>query len=1194
MPDKNKNLEFYKQKEKEREETRKNLPPEKQLEFPTEKPEKKLGVPPQEILKLRKSEKSRDQYLIESIRQRVKQKLDKEISKEDIEKLKNLETLAEKEKEQLILGIRLILFYEKGMNDPDSDVRQNTARSLGELAKIAPEKYIPLYEKGINDPDVFVREGTARSLGELAKIAPEKAIPFYKKGMNNPDNFVRQGTARSLGELAKIAPGKYIPLYEKGINDEWNVKFATAQSLSELLKVAPETAIPLYEKGMNNPDNYVREGTARSLGELVKIAPEKAIPLYEKGMDNPDDSVRRGTARSLGELVKIAPEKYILLYEKGINDPDFAVRQNTARSLGELAKIAPEKYIPLYEKGMIDPDDYVKEGTARALGELVKVAPEKAIPLYEKGMNNPDDSVRRGTAESLGELAKVIDFKPLEPIEKVLKEKYQIPETEMNYVLNVLAFLMEDNKDLGELVLKYLPEYQTIKEFSKEINSKLPLDKKTADVEKFWQKNQIELGTLQTFDLNLSTQLIRENLKLFGFPRLENLLHTAGSVLADRENRESLKKIIPKLKNLDGEGFSRLMHLTDAFTRLGFKNLFQQEIEYLAQKEELSSKEAIAYLGEKILFQFAQKLGIQTELIQGNINRWNLEYLAKLFEAEKLFKEEDKELLKLIVKATFQEKEFTVILFGNYEGKYTPEEEEWLEQIKNYTKKVQKEFQKAGIDFHRWLNYDKRKEVFVGETPSAQSEKKEAFNRELYETITSLLGSYREKRKGILPDDKAKQVFNSVFKKYGLQFKDKELYRSQKGKLNFREIDDVLGNFILTVERIFNEEKDKAIQEQIGTALSHLQDLKSRLPELERELNRQGYSLSIRPWQRNPGYDIFQGNYTGCCIAVENFNRGAILDYLIDAGLQIVEVRDENVDETIAQTFLYFAKDNVNNINLVLDNVEIHKDRLGLAEVIRENLFNYLKEYSLAVCPKTKRIVLGATYNDVKTKDLQNVDLTLRKIGGSPRQTEYLDSFGSARVDPSEGINETFHLIAEDFQNEKTPSRKEKEERYLIRTLESLNEDTLREILSVEQASFPEEMQSDLEDLREALENPKGIQLIAQNTKGEIVSYLSSQPLEDVYAELKDYDPALQADPHTLYVESIATKPESRDIGIFLRTLNRLKDEAKAKGYSKIAAHVRVSNHLSDVLQKRGARKLRTIENWHDFGEPFDYVEIEI
>jgi len=313
--------------------------------------------------------------------------------------------------------------YEKGINDPEWGIRKEVAQSLSGLAKVAPEKAIPLYEKGINDSDRDVRKATVQSLGELAKVAPEKAIPLYEKGINDPYWGIAEGTAQSLGELAKVAPEKYLSLYEKGINDsDRDVRRATAQSLGELAKIDPEKAIPLYEKGINDPDMMIRRGTARSLGELAKVAPEKYLSLYEKGLNDPSGWVRHATAQSLGELAKIVPEKAIPLYEKGINDPDVMIRRGTAQSLGELAKIAPEKAIPLYEKGINDSDRDVRRATAQSLGELAKIDPEKAIPLYEKGINDPDVMIRRGTAQSLGELAKVAPEKYLSLYEKGIND----------------------------------------------------------------------------------------------------------------------------------------------------------------------------------------------------------------------------------------------------------------------------------------------------------------------------------------------------------------------------------------------------------------------------------------------------------------------------------------------------------------------------------------------------------------------------------------------------------------------------------------------------------------------------------------------------------------------------------------------------------------------------------------------------
>ncbi|MGB9847738.1 MAG: HEAT repeat domain-containing protein [Minisyncoccia bacterium] len=814
--------------------------------------------------------------------------------------------------------------------------------------------------------------------------------------------------------------------------------------------------------------------------------------------------------------------------------------------------------------------------------------------FFEKLINDSDNYVRKAAADSLRELAKVFNFTQEEKILGILKNKYNLSEAEILYSSQIIFDLLKDKKDLGEFILKYLPEYRLIKEYSRELNNQLSEEKRTEDVDKFWLRNQYGLAILQSFDLSLSTQLIRQNLKSYGFSRLEKLLATSSVILSDEEIKDNLKKITKKIKEIDGELFYRLIYLCDAFKRLDLKDKLSKETDLIIQNEKIDIKEVFDSLGKTLLLNFANRCGIKTEITKDNIKKWNLEYLAKLFEAEKYFEEENRDLLKLIIKATFQEENFKDVLLGKYQGGYEADEREFLEELERYTNKVKKEFQEKGIDFEKWFNYSDIKNFKVGAAIEAQTKGREMFFKELQETIVNLLGSYHEKKKGILPEEKAKRLFNKVFKKYGVQFKQGEFYHPQKGKIELKDIEPILTDFNKEIEEIFQEEADTKIKEQIGTSLSHLQDLKARLPELSKEREKRGYTFTIKIWDRNPGYDIFQGNYTSCCIAVENFNRAAILDYLVDAGMQIVEIKDETIDKTIAQTFIYFTEDSDHKINLVLDNVEINNDYIGLSDDIKKNLFQYVKDLALEVCPHTKRILLGTSYNDIKAEGLTLKNFTLKKIGGSPRETEYLDAFGSARINSERKINTELYLVAEGFKKEEETKEKAEHHRYLTTTIEEIDEDTLKKILAVEEASFPSEMQSGLEDLKETLANKKGIQIITKNEKNEIISYLSSKPLEDAYQELKEYDPELKPEKDVLYVESIATKPEARDARVFLRTLNTIKEKAKERGFKKIAAHVRVQNHLSDFLQKRGAQKLRTIDNWHDFGEPFDYLEIEI
>jgi hypothetical protein len=57
---------------------------------------------------------------------------------------------------------------------------------------------------------------------------------------------------------------------------------------------------------------------------------------------------------------------------------------------------------------------------------------------------------------------------------------------------------------------------------------------------------------------------------------------------------------------------------------------------------------------------------------------------------------------------------------------------------------------------------------------------------------------------------------------------------------------------------------------------------------------------------------------------------------------------------------------------------------------------------------------------------------------------------------------------------------------YKIEVIKKLDKETLEKILEVEKASFPKQMQSDLEDLRQTLENKKGVQIVVKNEKEKL------------------------------------------------------------------------------------------------------------
>jgi len=1085
--------------------------------------------------------------------------------------------------------------YKKSLEDKDPEVRRATAKSLSALAPINPELASQLYKKSLEDKDPEVRRTTAESLSALAPINPELAAQLYKKSLEDKDPEVRRTTAESLSALAPINPELAAQLYKQGLeNSDFGVRRATAKSLSALAPINPELAAQLYKQGLENSDFGVGRATAKSLSALAPINPELYVELYKKSLEDKDPEVRRATAESLSALAPINPELYVELYKKSLEDNEPSVRRATTESLSALAPINPEFYVELYKKSLEDKDPEVRRATTESLSALAPINPELYTKLYEQGLKDIDPEVRRATAKSFSTFIKNIDFSKLAFIEPIL-QKHQISEDEKIFVYARINQLLHRNKDLGNIILNDIPSLRVVKEYARTINPQLPENKQTINPDAFFEQNQIRLAKLFEIDRDLAQKMIIQKIQQLGFPRLERTLTLVDTLSSDSISAISL--LIKRTPEKDSVYLEKLLELSDAYHRMGLESKFLEITKAFYQKESLTSKNIIQEISSELLKEFSKKIGIESKITPEAINQWNLEYLSKLFFAEKNFEEESRDLLKIIVKTTLQGDFQPIILNQEFDrSRYTKDELEIIDEIQKHNQKVKKAFQDAGIDYDTWLSYLKTQEFNVGVSPQEQENRFRSFTKELSEVITNLLGSSKEGKPGILPKETAKDLWKRVFKKYGIKFQEGELV-TDKGKLSPLDLQNPLEEIIKFLEK----EMESNPQEALGTSLDHLKNLLKLLPDLQKETKQKGYQFQIKLWDRQPGYDIFQGNYTHCCIALENFNRAAILDYLVDTGINIIEVKDINTNQTIAQTFILMGENQEKEIIAILDNIEINNDYRGLTDKIRQQLFTYISNFvDVLVKDPNKKIntvLLGTAYNDVETNDLPTRTEVVRKIGGPGiLGTQYLDSFGSAWVDPSQFTSKKFFVALDNLRSKEKSIEKPKLKRGgNIEIISQLDKSILQDILSVEKASFPDQMQSNLEDLRETLENPNGIQIVVRSQEGKVIGYLSSKPQKEAYEELKNWDPEIDQEDQTLYVESIAIEPEARDLQTFLKLGRAFIEEAKKRGYKKITMHARVASGLSSILQKRyGAKALRKIENWHDFDEPFEYLEIDL
>ncbi len=163
-----------------------------------------------------------------------------------------------------------------------------------------------------------------------------------------------------------------------------------------------------------------------------------------------------------------------------------------------------------------------------------------------------------------------------------------------------------------------------------------------------------------------------------------------------------------------------------------------------------------------------------------------------------------------------------------------------------------------------------------------------------------------------------------------------------------------------------------------------------------------------------------------------------------------------------------------------------------------------------------------------------------------------------------------------------------------IKQLHDFSEISLEQILAVEREVFPPLMQSSPEEIKTIISNKKGIHLLIFNNE-QIVGYLASVPHNDEYPDLIKYDKDFVLDDKALYIDSIAIKIGHRGLGLANLVFHELIKIAKQKGFDKISMHVRVSTGLSQRLQKLPAVAfIRRLDNWYNFGEPFDYLEIDL
>lgn len=153
-------------------------------------------------------------------------------------------------------------------------------------------------------------------------------------------------------------------------------------------------------------------------------------------------------------------------------------------------------------------------------------------------------------------------------------------------------------------------------------------------------------------------------------------------------------------------------------------------------------------------------------------------------------------------------------------------------------------------------------------------------------------------------------------------------------------------------------------------------------PEKEIEIN--GRKLKLNIWKRRPQQDLFTGNHSSCCTALNSANGDAMPKYLLNTAFNIIQLTDEN-DNIIGMGRIFAGKED-NSPSIIIDSIELNSEfKKHLKEKdlkdLRDSFFQYAKDFGRTISNKELEVYFSTSYTKVPTEDLQKEERQTGFIG---------------------------------------------------------------------------------------------------------------------------------------------------------------------------------------------------------------------
>lgn len=620
--------------------------------------------------------------------------------------------------------------------------------------------------------------------------------------------------------------------------------------------------------------------------------------------------------------------------------------------------------------------------------------------FFIRMIDNLPDSM---TGDELSDIISNINHRNLNLAEKIWNDNYFPTEFKQNLLKKTRHSSEDINNLLYEAGLKQLYDrYAEIKNIvlnnpeiyvNGEFNNESDMIK---HINLFFDHNLKEIMlALCIFDKKTIDDLLRMRLE-----NAEEYLKTLNRF--ERKDLEFLKTLCAS-KNSDGKPLSSKQKLDlPTIYKLYINNHMSfNKMDKMAENGIIDIDE----LNSDLLNEIFTRVGINRSNTPGeNLLKWDLRYIHLLAGELKDIDFDSEKLFKAVINAANSNRNFKDFI------------QDPTNEFGYNNKATMLDFKELKIDYDKWVNPDKKNNVhFVHKDEN--KEKLSQISAQIEEDINTLLHSMDEVVKSYDKNPIRKILYNS----FG-EYMEKEGYGEtsdrfvipenlKESKANLTKLVEALSEtrshesamsafWNRAMANLNNPQKEK----QARKTLMFLNHLTQRLDDLDEtdRVKTQNLDLTIKMWDRVPQHDLFQGNYSTCCIGMGAANGWSMPVYLLNTAFNMIELVDNNTGETVGNALCYFVKDDLNNPKFIIDNIEIRNSVKPSDEVgkqLRSAITEYAKNIVRDVTGRDNiQILLGTSYNDVPVGDLNKSYSFIKTLGEELRNEVYTDAIDYTKV----------------------------------------------------------------------------------------------------------------------------------------------------------------------------------------------------